>query len=120
LTCATSAFFLTTQQFLDGSKTVTRRLGWRNLEVGQRLRACKKCMGLKKGQNVKPLGVIEVVDVRRELLSDLYYKPQYGQRECRLEGFPEMTPIEFIGMFKSHMGCDIDDEVTRIEFIRVS
>ncbi len=43
------SFALTTKQFLDGSKTVTRRLGWANLKPGEILMACEKCMGLGPG-----------------------------------------------------------------------
>lgn len=107
------SFALTTPQFLDGSKTVTRRLGWANLTPGTRLRAVEKAMGLKKGEHPKVLGEIEVVNVRRERLREI--TPPDVERE----GFPHKSPPEFVAMFCSHMGCDPETEVTRIEFRRV-
>ncbi len=43
------SFSLTERQFMDKSKTVTRRLGWKFLKPGDRLMGCRKCMGLKPG-----------------------------------------------------------------------
>ena len=44
------SFSLTTPQFRDGTKDVTRRLGWTFLKPGDRLCAVVKAMGLKKGE----------------------------------------------------------------------
>lgn len=110
------SFALTEPQFLDGSKDVTRRMGWKNLKPGDRLRAVRKAMGLKKGEKVHVLGDIEVVSVRRELLVALYSEPNGTARE----GFPAMSPSEFIHFFcASHAGCTLASIVTRIEFRRV-
>jgi hypothetical protein len=46
------SFALTTAQFLDGSKDVTRRIGWKNLNAGDVLCAVKKGMGLKPGEKI--------------------------------------------------------------------
>jgi hypothetical protein len=108
------SFSMTKPQFLDGSKTVTRRLGWRNIKEGDRLMAVEKAMGLKKGEKIVRLGEIEVVDVRRE---PLHY---INREDCIREGFPAMMPLDFIAMFGSHMGVTCDAEVTRIEFRRVA
>ena len=108
------SFALTEPQFIDGSKDVTRRLGWLRLKAGDRLRAVRKAMGLKKGEKAHVLGEIEVVSVRREPLSWIT-----GEDVIR-EGFPAMTPIEFIAFFcKSHAGCSPATEITRIEFRKV-
>lgn len=107
------SFALTTAQFLDGSKTVTRRLGWQHLKPGTRLRAVKKAMGLKKGEHPEVLGEIEVLDVRRESLACV------RDEETAAEGFPGMTGAEFREMFARHMGCSIHSDVTRIEFRKV-
>lgn len=107
------SFSLTTPQFLDGSKDVTRRLGWKFLKTGDRLMAVRKAMGLKRGEHPEKLGEIEVVSTRREALYEI------DSADCRREGFPEMHPDAFIRMFRGHMGCREDDEVTRIEFRRV-
>ena len=37
--------------------------------------------------------------------------------EVRREGFPEMTPAEFVEFFcRSHSGCTADRPLTRLEF----
>lgn len=108
------SFQLTTEQIRDRSKTETRRLGWKNLKVGQRLRACVKCMGLKSGEKIQPLAVIEVVSIHREPLNVI------NQRDCIAEGFPNLTPKQFIIMFCEHMGCLPNQEVTVIKFRYVS
>lgn len=106
------SFALTTPQFLNGSKTVTRRLGWAFLKPGDSLMACRQCQGIKAG-SLERFGEIEVVSVRRELLFEI------TQEDCALEGFPDVEPNDFVKMFCHHMKCDPDKEVTRIEFRRV-
>ena len=108
------SFALTERQFLDGTKDVTRRLGWKTLNPGDRLRAVRKAMGLKRGEHPVVLGVIEVVSVRREPLWPI------DQADVIREGFPRMTPMEFVKMFCEHMDCPSDTEVTRIEFRKVA
>ena len=106
------SFALTEPQFLDGSKTVTRRMGWTFLKAGDRLRAVRKSMGLKRGEHPVVLGEIEVVSVGRERLNCI------DGFDVAREGFT-MTPAEFIAFFCRHMGCPADQIVTRIEFRRV-
>lgn len=114
------SFALTTAQFLDGSKTVTRRLGWKALKVGDVLCAVEKSQGLKKGDHVKVIGAIRVTGVRREPLRYLISTPEYGRIETVREGFPTMRPAEFIAMFlATHKGCTPDTEIARIEFERL-
>jgi len=114
------SFALTTRQFLDGSKDVTRRMGWKNLKAGDVLCAVEKGRGLKPGEKIKRLGMIRVVSVRREMLLEMQ-GGDYGREECRREGFPEMAQDEFIGFFcDSHKGCMPSDLVTRIEFERIT
>ena len=108
------SFSLTKPQFLNGTKTVTRRLGWKSLKAGEHLLAVEKAMGLRKGEKQVVLGEIRVVDARQEPLNVI---PLY---DCAREGFPEMTPAEFVEMFCRHMRCKPTDLVTRIEFTRVS
>ena len=108
------SFSLTTPQFLDGTKDVTRRLGWLFLKPGDRLRAVEKAMGLGKGGKQNVLGTIKVVSVERVVLKDI------DAGDCRREGFPDMLPADFVGFFcDSHKGCTPDSVVTRIEFKRV-
>lgn len=103
------SFALTTEQIEKQTKSVTRRLGWRDLKVGERLLAVDK----QRVPDVKKLAVIEVVSVRREPLNDI------GIDDVEREGFLGMTSAEFVEMFCREMECKSTDEVTRIEFCYV-
>ena len=91
------SFALTTAQLLDGTKTVTRRVGWAGLRPGDRLLAVRKAMGLRKGESPEVLAEVEVVTVRRERLDAI------TPADCAAEGFPDKTPEEFVAMFCAHM-----------------
>ena len=104
------SFMLTTEQIKNQTKTVTRRLGWKFLQIGDVLNAVEKCQGLKKGEKIKRLCQIRVVDVRREMLYEI---TQYG---CIKEGFFDLTPVEFVEMFCKEMKCTPYTFVTRIDF----
>ncbi len=107
------SFFLTTQQMRDRTKTVTRRLGWKFAKSGDVINACVKCQGLKAGETVEGICQIVVTSVRFEPLNRIYDE---GPRGCSLEGFPEMSPREFVTMFCDAMKCRPAEQVTRIEF----
>lgn len=108
------SFMLTTEQIVARAKTVTRRTGWKMLKPGDRIAACKKCMGLKKGETVERLAVLRIVSVRREPLCHIL---DQGFEECHREGFPHMEPERFVDFFcASHKGCTPLSLVTRIEF----
>lgn len=105
------SFSLTKRQFVRGLKDITRRMGWADLEPGDKLWAVEKCMGLKRGEKIKRLGLIEVISVRREPLNDITLD------DVRREGFPGMRPWEFVVFFcESHKGCRASTIVTRIEY----
>lgn len=108
------SFALTTRQFLDGTKTVTRRLGWKFLKVGDHVMAIEKGMGLAKGEKQVELGEFVVVDVRREELCKI------TADDVRREGFGDMSADSFVEMFWREMKCHPRCEVTRIEFKRVT
>lgn len=111
------SFSLTERPLLDGTKSVTRRLGWANLRPGERLLAVRKAMGLKKGERQVVLCEIEIVAVRRVWLRD----PKWiTPDDCAREGFPELTPAGFVLMFCSANRCHDDCTVTRIEFRKVN
>lgn len=110
------SFSITTTQIRDRTKTVTRRLGWRTLKVGEPVNAVKKAMGLKKGEKVERLDVIVPVHKRRERLNRMLWDKAYGVREVINEGFPEMTPVEFVEMFCRANQCKPSAVITRIEF----
>jgi hypothetical protein len=102
---------LTEPAVLDRSKTVTRRTGWLSLRAGARLTLCRKVMGLKPGEKVVRLVDVEVVDVRRERLAAI------TAEDVRAEGFPQMSPAQFVAFFcGSHRGCAPDSVVTRIQW----
>jgi len=104
------SFALTTQQVKDQSKDVTRRFGWWFLKPGDKLWAVEKAMGLKPGEKIMRLALIEVVSVRKEPLD------QITADDCEREGFPEFLPSDFVKMLPSHYRCDASKHVNRIEF----
>ena len=112
------SFALTTQQVQDHSKDVTRRLGWLHLKQGEAFQPVKKCMGLRPGEKIERIGgAVVTVSTRREPLRRMTDDQEYGRDECRREGFPRLSPAEFVAMFcASHRGCRPESIVTRIEF----
>jgi hypothetical protein len=105
------SFALTKEQVKNRTKTVTRRDGWWNLTGGEILNAVEKSQGLKKGEKVKVICQIRVIRSETERLNCI------TQEECVKEGFPNMTPEQFIKMFcKSHKEITEYDHVNRIEF----
>jgi hypothetical protein len=104
------SFSATKEQFRARTKTVTRRMGWSFLGPGNMLMGVEKAQGLKKGEKVKKLGAVRVVSARREPLNAI------TQGDVIAEGFPNMTPDEFIAFFCQFNGCMPDATVTRIEF----
>ncbi len=114
------AFSLTTPQMRDRSKDVTRRIGWGDLKAGDQVCAIVKGQGLKKGQKVERIGVIEVVSNRPEPIGALAdYPPVSAVSELYREGFPKLTPDEFISMFCKANRCDRNKIVNRIVFKHV-
>lgn len=104
------SFALTTEQVRRREKTVTRRFGWWFLKPGDRVWAVEKAMGLKKGEKVKRLALIEVVSTRRQPLDAI------TEDDCAREGFPDMTPDQFVAMLCEHYDCWEGETVNRIEF----
>lgn len=104
------SFSLTKKQIRERTKTVTRRMGWDTLKSGERFLAVEKCMGLKKGEKHKILGLCECVSNHRERLKEI------TQNDVRLEGFPELRPEDFISLFWRKMRCHPNHFVNRIEF----
>lgn len=99
------SFALTKPQLLDGSKTVTRRLGWDWLTRAPaedliELLAVSKCMGLRPGERADVYGVVEVHNAWRERLDAI------TQDDVRREGFPDWTPEQFVAFFiKANPKC---------------
>ena len=108
------SFRMTIDQIKDRSKTVTRRFGWKDLHVGTRLCAVDRSpRGMRDGEDVERLAVIEVVSVERGYLDDL--EMQFPG-DAVLEGFPELTDAEFTRHFCQLMKIHPHTQVTRVEF----
>lgn len=100
----------TEQAVRDRTKTVTRRKGWTFLRPGDRLTLCRKVMG-RQGAPLVRVAEVEVVAVNREPLDVMTYE------EVAREGFPGMSPKEFVQrFFVDAQGISADAEVTRIEW----
>lgn len=100
----------TEQAVRDRIKTVTRRKGWTFLKPGDRLTLCRKVMG-RQGAPLVRVAEVEVVAVSREPLSAV------TAEEVAREGFPGMTPEDFIRRFFTEaQGIPADADVTRIEW----
>ncbi|MBA2881817.1 hypothetical protein HNR65_002148 [Desulfosalsimonas propionicica] len=104
------SFAITTDQVRNQIKTVTRRLGWWFLKPGDVVNAVEKAMGLKKGEKVKRITQIRIVSANPEPLCAI------DESDVVKEGFPELTPEEFIEMFCRHNKCTSQTTVNRIEF----
>jgi hypothetical protein len=101
---------LTERQVRDRTKTVTRRVGWLMLRVGDQLTLCRKVMGRRPGEPLERIVTVKVTAVRRERLDAITVA------DVAAEGF-EMTPAEFVSFFcGTHKGCLPSNEVTRIEW----
>lgn len=120
---------LTEQAVLDRRKTVTRRAGWWRTQQGRRLLVpgdhltlCRKVMGRKADEPLIRLCDVEVVSVRRELLSavDDLDVHREGFQPADLEAYltgplvPGAMAAAFCRFFVHHMGGSHDQEVTRI------
>ena len=105
------SFMLTKKQVYNQTKTVTRRLGWGFLKPGDIVMACEKCQGLKKGETIKRIYPIRVVNTVWTPLHNI------TKEDCAREGFPNMTPKEFVDMFCREMKCYPATPVNRIEFL---
>ena len=104
------SFAMTTEQFIARTKTVTRRFGWWFLRAGDIVCGVEKAMGLKRGEQIKRLGLIRIISTRPEPLNAI------TQGDCFKEGFPGLTPAEFVDMLQTHYSCGPDATINRIEF----
>lgn len=89
------SFILTTEQVLAKTKTVTRRAvkTWPHLAAGAKIVAIEQGQGLPAGRGHHVLALIEIVNVRVELLSTM------TDDECTREGFPGVFAREFVEFF---------------------
>lgn len=108
---------MTADAVIERRKTVTRRKGWLMLKPGDTLTLCRKVQGRKPGEPLERLAEVEVVNVWRERLSDLFDTRFDNDGEVEKEGFPDMDPGEFVErFFVDAQGMSEHDEVTRIEW----
>ncbi len=107
------SFSMTTEQMKNRSKTVTRRFGWWFSKPSDIVMAVEKGMGLKKGEKIKPLYPIEILNCRGELLHEI------TKADCIKEGFPDYEPEEYILMMCEKFGCSRYIKLNRIEFREV-
>lgn len=129
------SFFLTTQQFIDNKKEVTRRTGWSTLTPGEHFMAVEKAQGLGKGGKIRRLGECICISNSPEPLEDIIKRPirvddqfadegghGYLKPEVEREGLPRMAPEEFVEMFcKANKAKKITPQsvINRIVFKRV-
>lgn len=104
------SFALTTQQIINETKTVTRRLGWWFLNRLDMIQAVEKCQGLKKGEKVKRLKTLIILSTYPERLNTI------TAEEVEKEGFKGKSPEWFIEMFCKHNNCLPDTVVNVIRF----
>ena len=110
------SFALTVEPMRQHLKHCTRRFGWDDIKVGEILQAVEKCQGLKKGEHVKKLDVIRVTAERWEPLTQMVEFSEYGKEEVILEGFPLMSPAEFVMMVAKANHKEPYQMVHRIQF----
>lgn len=104
------SFAKTIPQIKAETKTETRRLGWDFVREGDLLRAVDKTMGFKKGEKPELLSLIVVSKTWREPLNAI------TPAGVVAEGFPEMTPAEFVAFFCEVNKCAPDINVRVIQF----
>ena len=110
------SFYLTQDQIRRREKTVTRRNGWAFAVKGMVLLGVVKGQGIPKGEKVQALCIIEITSARVEYLNAMTADLEYGLQEVVKEGFPEMTPDQFVTMYCEHNASLPYQWVRRIEF----
>ena len=100
-------FAIAIDQFKNGTKDVTRRLGWWHLKPGDIISALEK-----RGDELNSLGFIEIVSTRAEPISAITLD------DVRREGFPDYTAAQFVEMISTHYNVGPNHIINRIEFKR--
>lgn len=104
------SFFYTEYQIRNKTKYITRRLGWKFLKPGDRVMAVVKCQGLKKGEKIDKIGMLEITHISRVPLSLI------TRLDVTLEGFRGFHKEQFIQLFCAMNKCRRHKIVTRIAF----
>ncbi len=99
------------EQVRARQKSVTRRLGWRHVRVGEQIMLCEKAVGLQRGEDAERIVAVEVVSLRQEPVSAITADDVIAER------FPCLNRQEFVAFFcATHRGVLPDTEVTRIHW----
>lgn len=105
------SFSKTTEQARDRSKTLTHRWGWGDLKPGERVQQVEKSQGLKLGEKVEKIHVIQIVSNRPSPLRNI------TQADCVVEGFPNKSPLWLRSLLMSMKPKNFKGEhPNRIEF----
>ena len=128
------SFTATKPQFRAHQKHVTRRGNkngptWKNLKPGDVIMGCEQCQGLGKGGKIVKMGAIIILDATPEPIDTIIKRPvrdtprriedQYPfalPSETTLEGFPELTPAQFVDMLCEMNDCEQETEFNRVLF----
>lgn len=110
------AFSKSIQAMREFRKTVTRRYGWANVKPAQIVQAVEKGQGIPRGEHVVPIHEIQLLTPRWERADLMITDQAYGEREVILEGFPELSPKEFVQMLCEMNKKRPDELVHRLEF----
>lgn len=113
------SFGLTKEAVRRQEKIVTRRMGWGRLKPGDLFVPVEQVMGLKKGEKHVVLWPLCRCVRNRPQSLDLLLQPyfaEYAALEMIREGFPELSPEEFVAMFTRAMRCPAYEVLNRIEF----
>ncbi len=110
---------------MDKSLRLTKK------KPGEILQGIERAQGIKKGEHVVKLDQIVILEVTREPLDDIIRSPVRGVpeiirwkliatpilTEMVLEGFPELTPVQFVELFcRINKKCTPRTEITRVLF----
>jgi hypothetical protein len=126
------SFTETKPQFRARQKHRTRRGNkngptWKSLKPGDVLMGCEQCQGLGKGGKIVRMGPIVILETNFEPLDDIIRRPMRTINPCSLqpvwwsdettmEGFPELTPAQFVDMFCAMNDCEPETEINNILF----
>ena len=126
------SFTATIPQFRARQKHRTRRGNkngptWKNLKPGDVLMGCEKCQGLGKGGKVVRMGPIVILETNFEPVDEIIKRPMrtinpcavqpvWWSDETTMEGFPELTPVQFVDMFCAMNDCEPETEINNILF----
>ena len=110
--------------FLPNTDVTRRRIPKRPRAPGQHVTAVEKMQGLKKGEHQVVWAELKFVSIEHEPLGDIISRPYRNSQvsEVTREGFPELTPEEFVEMVIRQYGrkkMNVDTMIERIQYVHV-